>query len=149
MKVKNTARDDCPEDDDGWADWMMTGLKRQSAEAMAALERTTIESDDLIAIGRRQRIIGGLTRVVRDIVALGRRVREARSEAEARARNPEIKAEEETARNDVDPAEFARARAELESRLGGLRRSIDARADVGWSVVRADAGGDEQDSRAA
>jgi hypothetical protein len=109
---------------------------------MSALRQTEWKSDDSLAIDRNARAVGSMVRMIKLVDGLRRKP--AKSEArDNRARTSEDSMSEDEAGHgdDMDPAEFARVRADLECRLNRLRANIETKREARRHLLRAGTAG--------
>ncbi len=110
--------------------------------AMVALDDSPLESGDTLAVQRFVRGVELVARAARTIATL----------INPPGRGPGAAQTEDDMDNDDrddSPEALDRLRAELESRLDGLRTTIEAKRVEGWTVVRATARGDQEHAEAA
>lgn len=111
--------------------------------AVEALESTPLKAGDTLAVQRFVRGLELVARAARTVVGLQcARFRDGPA-------GPREEDDMDDDERDDSPETLDRLRAELESRLDGLRTTIERKRLAGWTVVRTGAGGAEENAGAA
>ncbi|WP_421729752.1 hypothetical protein [Brevundimonas sp.] len=129
----------------GWLSRMITVLEGQAESALTTMVADVLTPGDTVGADRKARAVTNVARAVRAIEIL-----RPRPEREPPLRRTDAATAEDSMNEDdddsVDPAEFARARAELERRLDGLQRAVETKRLDGWPLVPSDLRGDGDDA---
>lgn len=114
-----------------WTAALFDRLRGETERATRIIEAAGLEDGDVAAADRHCRAVANVVRAAKAVCSL--------------LPDREASADEEEGDDDGDddPAELVRAHAELQSRLDGLRATVEAKRLAGWHVVRAggEAGG--------
>ena len=115
----------------------LTGLQAMVDEDMEALKKSPPKAGDVVAIERRTRAIGAMVKTI--TLVDGMRPKPPKSPAND---NEDDMSEDaiDDGDDDMDPAEIATIRAELESRLDRIRAAIETKRVAGRSQRFADEG---------
>jgi hypothetical protein len=138
----------------------MTGNQDKAARAAARLEQIYERLDPMLDKGMDALDANplkpgdalGVQRYVRGVELVARAARTVATLIAPPGRGPRAEpAEDDMNDDDRDdsPEALDRLRAELESRLDGLRTTIEAKRLEGWTVVRTAASGGEKHAEAA
>lgn len=138
----------------------MTGNQDRAGRAAARLEQVYARLDPMLDKGMDALDANplkpgdalGVQRYVRGVDLVARAARTVATLIAPSGRGPSAgQAEDDMNDDDRDdsPETLDRLRAELESRLDGLRATIEAKRLEGWTVVRAVAPGGEEHAQAA
>lgn len=112
-------------------------LQSMVDEVMAALGEVSLKPGDVLAIERKTRTIGAMARTIKLVDGLRRKPGKPHSDDH----EDQDMSDDQTGRgDDMDPAEVAAVRAELESRLDWIRTVIEKKRMAGRSDAVRDCG---------
>jgi hypothetical protein len=104
----------------------LSRLQTMVDEGMDALDTVEWKRGEVLAIERKTRAIGVMGRTIKVIDGL----RPKPGKSHANDNEDEMREGETAHGDDMDPAEFARLRAELECRLNRLRANIETKREA-------------------
>lgn len=136
--------DDQPAGGD-WLARMIRVLEGQAESALTTMVADVLTPGDTAGADRKARAVINVAKAVRAIEIL-----RPRPEREPPLRRTDAATAEDSMNeyddDTVDPAELARARAELERRLDSLQRAVETKRLDGWPLVPSDPRGDGEDA---
>lgn len=128
------------------ADDYLIDLQSIVDDGMTALKATEWKAGDLLALDRKARAVGSVVRMIKLVDGL----RPKSGKSQASDNEEQDMSEDETGHgDDMDPAEVAAIRAELESRLNRIRTFVESKRLAGRPVAFGDDGAAGTDAEAA
>lgn len=121
-------------------------LQNMVDEGMNALDAVVLKPGDVLAVERKTRAVGAMARTIRLVDGLRRKPGRSPDDDNE---DSDMSEDETGHGDDMDPAEIAALRAELESRLDRIRTVIEKKRMAGRAEWAADAGADRADAEPA